>query len=114
MATLHVRNVPDELYERLRARPSERRARSAAETIVLLEAMLASVSLPHGAGGAAAAAQSRSSTSARARARSSCDAQEEARELGHDAIGTEHLLLALLGAARRRRVVSCALGRAVD
>jgi hypothetical protein len=93
MATLHVRNVPDALYERLRAR-AERNGRSiGAETVVLLEAQLVVLPLHSGP---------------RRRRRSASDrfvpygretvaaAQEEARELGHEAVGTEHLLLALL------------------
>jgi ATP-dependent Clp protease ATP-binding subunit ClpA len=98
MATLHVRNVPDELYERLRAQ-AERNGRSiGGEVIVMLEAMLASGSLP-----------SQRRIRRRHRERKEpfehfsprarevvVDASEEARELGHDAIGTEHLLLGLL------------------
>lgn len=36
MSTLHVRNVPDDLYEALRRRAVERRSSVAAETIRLL------------------------------------------------------------------------------
>lgn len=37
MATLHVRNVPDETYEALRGRASERRTSISAEAIRLIE-----------------------------------------------------------------------------
>ena len=37
MATLHVRNVPDELYEELRSRAAEHRRSLSAEAIKLLE-----------------------------------------------------------------------------
>ncbi|HEX6383983.1 MAG TPA: Arc family DNA-binding protein [Anaerolineae bacterium] len=37
MATLHVRNVPKELYERLRQRARERNRSLSAEVITLLE-----------------------------------------------------------------------------
>ena len=36
MSTLHVRNVPDDIYEALRRRAAERRSSVAAETIRLL------------------------------------------------------------------------------
>lgn len=40
MATLHVRNVPDETYEALRGRASERRTSISAEVIRLIESGL--------------------------------------------------------------------------
>jgi antitoxin FitA len=40
MATLHVRNVPDELYERLRLRAAARHRSLSAEIIDLLEDVL--------------------------------------------------------------------------
>lgn len=42
MATLHVRNVPDELYEALRARAKQHGRSINAETIALLEPALES------------------------------------------------------------------------
>ncbi len=98
MATLHVRNIPDELYEQLRL-TSESNGRSiGGETIVILQTMLA--------GGAPQPrippARRRSKPvspfehfSPRAR-EVVVDAQAEAELLGHEAIGTEHLLLGLL------------------
>jgi hypothetical protein len=93
MATLHVRNVPDALYERLR-RQAEHNGRSiGAETVQLLEERL---------GGAARrgllrrrgpAPYERFGADARAVVAS---AGEEARALGHAYVGTEHLLLGVL------------------
>lgn len=40
MPILHVRNVPDELYERIRARAALHRRSLTAETVALLEAGL--------------------------------------------------------------------------
>ena len=40
MATLHVRNVPDDLYERLRLRAAARHRSLSAEIIELLEGVL--------------------------------------------------------------------------
>jgi plasmid stability protein len=40
MATLHVRNVPEPLYERLRQRAAERNRSLSAEVIILLEEAL--------------------------------------------------------------------------
>ena len=42
MATLHVRNVPDELYERLKRLAGERHRSLSAEVLDLLEAGVAS------------------------------------------------------------------------
>jgi len=40
MSTLHVRNVPDELYERLRQRAARQRRSLSAEVVVLLDQAL--------------------------------------------------------------------------
>jgi hypothetical protein len=100
MATLHVRNVPDELYERLRERAAANGRSIGAEVVVVLETEL-------GHGGAR---PWRSMFSRRRYAPTPfhrftpqarnvvAQAKEEARELGDAAIGTEHLLLALLRA----------------
>jgi len=40
MATLHVRNVPDELYDRLRQQAEERNRSLSAEVIMLLDSAL--------------------------------------------------------------------------
>jgi plasmid stability protein len=99
MATLHVRNVPDALYARLRA-DAEHNGRSiGAETIFRLQAALI--------GGPTAVAleqrRRRGSTtstpfehfSPRAR-QVVVRAQDAARDFGHSGIGTEHLLLGVL------------------
>ena len=101
MATLHVRNFPDALYERLRGN-AERNGRSiGAEAIFLLQS-------------AALAGMTAGYPPARRRRRASKEAttpfahfsprakqivvlaHEEARELGSVSIGTEHLLLGVL------------------
>jgi len=98
MATLHVRNVPDELYERLRERARAGGRSIGAEIVVMLEHELAS----------AGARPWRTMFSRRRYAPTPfhhfapaarevvAQAREEARELGDPAIGTEHLLLAVL------------------
>ena len=100
MATLHVRNVPDDLYEQLRERAAANGRSIGAEVVVVLESEL-------GHGGAR---PWRSMFSRRRyaptpfhrftpRARSVvAEAKEEAHGLGDSAVGTEHLLLALLRA----------------
>lgn len=40
MATLHVRNVPDELYDRLRLQAEEKNRSLSAEVIILLDSAL--------------------------------------------------------------------------
>src|SRR4051794_27035623 len=101
MATLHVRNFPDALYERLRSE-AERNGRSiGAETIFLLQsAALAGMT----------AGQPRMRRRRRARTEQGSPfhhfsprarqivarAHDEARGLGSVAVGTEHLLLGLL------------------
>jgi hypothetical protein len=98
VASLHVRNVPDEIYEQLRL-TSERNGRSiGGETIVILQTMLA--------GGAP---QPKLPPFRRRTRRGSAfqhfsprarevvvDAQEESARLGHEVLDTEHLLLGLL------------------
>jgi plasmid stability protein len=98
VATLHVRNVPEPLYELLRT-CAEREGRSiGAETIVLLQGALVQsvaardrirsfVSAPR------SSAIQRFSDPARQAVRR---AQNEARALNHEAVGTEHVLLALV------------------
>lgn len=99
MATLHVRNVPDELYERLRELAATNDRSIGAETVQLLtERLLGGPPRrfplpgmrrrPSGAG---------FFTRFTAEARQAVvDAQEEARGLGHHHVGTEHLLLGVL------------------
>jgi plasmid stability protein len=98
MATLHVRNVPDELYERLRL-TAERNGRSiGAETIVILQTMLAGEASPPPLPPARRRGKPKSPFehfSPRSR-ELIVEAQAEAAGLGHESIGTEHLLLGLL------------------
>jgi len=104
MATLHVRNVPDELYDRLRAQATVNGRSIGAEAVMLLSAQIA-------AGMATAAGARRLHRMERRRTGPAktpfehfsprarqvvVDAQDEARELGHGSIGTEHLLLGVL------------------
>ncbi len=101
MATLHVRNVPDELYETLRERAEKEGRSIGGQTVALLEEALA--------------AKEREARIVRRRFRRLprrdlkpgerlgagarrvlAAAQQEARTLEHGHIGTEHLLLGLL------------------
>jgi ATP-dependent Clp protease ATP-binding subunit ClpC len=102
MATLHVRNFPDALYARLRAE-AERNGRSiGAETIFLLQsAALAGMTAGYPPARRRRRLARREATtpfehfSPRAR-QVVARAHDEARELGHAHVGTEHLLLGLL------------------
>jgi plasmid stability protein len=101
MAALHVRNVPDELYELLRERAAENDRSIGAETVQLLQEHLLATSTartlrrlrrrPSGPG-----LLGRFTPAAR---QAVVTAQEEARSLGHDHVGTEHLLLGVLAQA---------------
>ena len=101
MATLHVRNVPDVLYEALRARAEQEGRSIGGQTVALLEEGLG--------------AKEREAKAVRRRCRRLprrdltpgerlgpaarrvlASAQQEARDLGHGYLGTEHLLLGLL------------------
>jgi ATP-dependent Clp protease ATP-binding subunit ClpA len=102
MATLHVRNVPDELYELLRERAAGNDRSIGAETVQLLHERLAltgygralqSVPSPGRRRGGGSGPFARFTPEARAVV---VEAQERARALGHDHIGTEHMLLAVL------------------
>src|SRR5581483_5703623 len=102
MATLHVRNVPDELYELLRERAAANGRSIGAETCQLLfERLVAAAGRPRafplpglrrrpvGEPGPF----TRFTTEAR---QAIVVAQQEARALHHGHVGTDHLLLALL------------------
>jgi Clp amino terminal domain, pathogenicity island component len=96
MATLHVRNVPDDLYERLR-RQAEANGRSiGAEAVQVLDERL-------GDGGRRGLLRRRGPAPGERMGAAGqaviASAQEEARSLGHHYVGTEHLLLGVL--ARR-------------
>lgn len=99
MATLHVRNVPDSLYEVLRRRAGANGRSIGAEAIQLLERAL--VTEPSRGPRLLFGARRRSGPgflsrfSERGRA-AVVQAQESARALGHGSVGTGHLLLALL------------------
>ena len=100
MATLHVRNVPEPLYEALRTCADEEGRSIGAQAIVLLEAGL----LGGGRSRFRIGARRRATVERKplfhrftGRARETVRfAQDEARRLQHDYIGTEHILLGLL------------------
>ena len=99
MATLHVRNVPDELYARLRLRAEANGRSIGAEAVHVLD---------HGIAGDGPRSPLRAIRRRRGRAGAHLaqfapsakrvieSAQDEARELGHADIDTEHLLLGIL------------------
>jgi plasmid stability protein len=98
IATLHVRNVPDRLYERLRRRAEANGRSIGAEAVALLDERLSPERARRGLRGArrrgrAAAMRAFSGSAAREVIEA---ASEEARALGQGHIGSEHLLLALL------------------
>lgn len=102
MATLHVRNVPDELYELLRERAAANDRSIGAETVQLLQDGLALAGQPtrrlpipglRRRPSAGTGLFTRFTVEAR---QAVVSAQEEARGLGHDHVGTEHLLLGVL------------------
>ncbi len=96
MATLHVRNVPDDLYERLRVHAEAEGRSIGAEAVQLLDQQLAGGGSRRGLRrrrGGGPAPGGHMSPAAQAVVAS---AQEEARGLGHAYIGTEHLLLGVL------------------
>lgn len=98
MATLHVRNVPDLLYEALRANAAVEGRSIGAQTVELLRRALdvradprAQVRerFPVGSGQVRFKRDARSAV---------VSAQDEVRALGHGEVATEHLLLGLLRA----------------
>ena len=98
MATLHVRNFPDALYARLRASAAGNGRSIGAEAIFHLQsALIASMTAgyPRARRRRGAASTPFEHFSPRAR-QVVADAADEARELGHESIGTEHLVLGLL------------------
>lgn len=110
MATLHVRNVPDELYELLRERAAANGRSIGAETCQLLyERLVAAAGRPRpfplpglrrrpvGRPGPF----TRFTPEAR---RAIVVAQQEARALRHGHVGTDHLLLAVLDPGDARDV----------
>ena len=102
MATLHVRNVPDELYELLRERAAANDRSIGAETCQLLQQALAlsyagqparRLPFPSRRRPGAGPTLTRFTPEAR---EAVVVAREEARALGHGHVGTEHLLLGVL------------------
>jgi ATP-dependent Clp protease ATP-binding subunit ClpA len=89
MATLHVRNVPDPLYDALRATADANGRPIGAQAVAILNEWLAT----GGRGYAMRGAFQSFSDEARAAV---VDAQAIARELEQDHVGTEHLLQAIL------------------
>jgi plasmid stability protein len=104
MATLHVRNVPDELYELLRERAAANGRSIGAETCQLLyERLVAAAGRPRPPAYRVPGLRRRPVgrpgpfTRFTPEARQAVVlAQQEARALRHDHVGTDHLLLALL------------------
>lgn len=110
MATLHVRNVPDELYELLRERAAANGRSIGAETCQLLvERLVAAAGRPRpfplpGLRRRPVGRPSpftRFTTEAR---QAIVVAQQEARALRHDHVGTDHLLLAVLAPREAKEV----------
>jgi hypothetical protein len=100
VATLHVRNVPDDLYELLRERAGANDRSIGAETIQLLyeRLMVRAAPLPGVLFRRRAAQPSGALTRFTAEARQAVvKAQAEARALRHGHVATEHLLLGVLG-----------------
>ena len=99
MATLHVRNVPDLLYEELRRRAEANGRSIGAEAILIVQAQFAPEARQHVIGLLGRRRRpgpglfTRFTDEAR---QVVVTAQEEARGLAHDHVGTEHLLVALL------------------
>ena len=98
MATLHVRNVPDELYEELRT-TAERDGRSiGAEAIVLLRSALVDRSRRH-EGLQQAVARGRTAFMERLAARAAdvvTRAEDLCREVGSPEVTPAHVMLAML------------------
>jgi hypothetical protein len=103
MATLHVRNFPDDVYEALRERAAANDRSIGAEAIQLLRERISGAErrtrrfpMPgRSRRGPGTGMFTRFTTGAR---QAVVSAQEHARELGHDHVGTEHLLLGTLEA----------------
>ena len=97
MATLHVRNVPDPLYEALRARAQARGRTIANEAIAILAENVSRGVLPRRP--VPSPVLERRSPRERlsdVSGRVLAAASYEAHALGHDCVETEHILLALL------------------
>jgi hypothetical protein len=93
MATLHVRNVPDPLYERLRQHAETNGRSIGADTVQLLEERLGGAGRRGIRRRRAPAPFERFTPAAQ---QVVVSAQDAARALGHAFIGTEHVLLGVL------------------
>ena len=93
VATLHVRNVPDQLYETLRVSAELEGRPIGAQAVALLQKALAGDPSFHHK---LRPGLRLGPTFLRDARRAVALAQDEVRELGHDEVGTEHLLLGLL------------------
>jgi hypothetical protein len=108
VATLHVRNVPEPLYEALRACAEAEGRSIGAQAIVLLESGLGAGSRPRGWFGGRRRSTATGFGRFTEKGRSVIVlAQDEARALAHDYVGTEHILLGLL------RLSDCMAARAL-
>jgi ATP-dependent Clp protease ATP-binding subunit ClpC len=93
MATLHVRNVPEPLYEALRRCAEENGRSIGAQAVALLNESLSTGRRGFPFFGRPATQLRSCADEPRA---AIVDAQAIVRELGHDHVGSEHILLALL------------------
>jgi antitoxin FitA-like protein/ClpA/ClpB-like protein len=116
MATLHVRNVPDDLYELLRERAAENDRSIGAETIQLLQERLTLGASPRPGwfpmqGRRRPSGRPGPFTHFTPGAREAVvGSQNYARELRHDHVGTEHVLVGILDTAAGTALAR-ALGR---
>jgi len=106
MATLHVRNVPDDLYEFLRGQAAANDRSIGAETIQLLQERLALGAAPHrgwfpmqGRRRPPSGPPGPFTHFTPGASQAVVAAQQFARGLGHDHVGTEHLLVGVLDTA---------------
>jgi ATP-dependent Clp protease ATP-binding subunit ClpC len=98
VATLHVRNVPEALYEALRSRAQLRGRSIGNEAIAILaENVARGVVEATPLWGTMARAPEPRERLSEPSTRALAAASYEAHALGHEAVDTEHLLLALLG-----------------
>src|SRR4051795_10833849 len=102
MPALHVRNVPDPLYAKLRARAEHEGRSINGEAIAILEEALSRPSPKQARAQIQPAFRRRQPVGFFSRftdrgRKVVVEAQEQARSLGHPQVRTEHLLLGLLG-----------------
>src|SRR5689334_993401 len=95
MPTLHVRNVPEPLYDALRDAAARNSRSIGAETISLLTTVLFGRRRRFPLPGSGPRTRGTLAAFAPEARDAIADAERVARELGHEHVGTEHLLLAL-------------------